>query len=140
MQLPITWNSYRGRLILSLVGLLGVVTVVGLVLGHFVGRGFDTFRVGIYVGTSIAVLWYMVETYYLRQTKLRANGIVVLPLILACVQMAQVSGPAYSPSPSFSRNVSPESRLLGLNLSGALGASLTGTRIPAEFESREVRC
>ncbi len=41
---------------------------------------------GIYIGTGIAVLWYTVETYYLRQEMVRANEIAVLPLVIARVE------------------------------------------------------
>ncbi len=79
-------DSYRGRLIVGIVGLFGVLPTFGLVLGRLVGRGFDGYTAGIYVGTGMAVLWYTVETHYLRRAMVRANEIAIHPLVITSMK------------------------------------------------------
>jgi len=65
MQLRRVWDSYWGRVIWGSVGLFIIVPVLACVLG-------GGYALGVYIGTGIAVLWYTVETYYLRRETTRS--------------------------------------------------------------------
>lgn len=84
------WHPYWGRVI---VGSLGLFVLLPLLMG-VIRRRFDDYATGIYLGTGIAVIWYTVETFYLRQAMVLANRIAVFPLVVARVQFVQVSGAA----------------------------------------------
>jgi hypothetical protein len=69
-------DSYWGRVVCGSFGLF-------VVLPFFV-RIFDGgYTLGVYIGTGVAVLWYTVETYYLRR-------LAVLPIVVARIQSVQV--------------------------------------------------
>jgi hypothetical protein len=78
----------------------------GLLLGHLVGRGFDGYVVGVYVGTGIAVLWYTVETYYLRHETASHNAIVIQPVLVTDIGYHKVpNGTVTGIETMFLRNI-----------------------------------
>jgi len=63
------WDSYRGRVVCGSIGLFLVLPVVVGLVWTALARNWkfpEGYGLGIYIGTGIAVLWYTVETYYLR--------------------------------------------------------------------------
>ncbi len=77
--------AYWGRVVGGAIGLFIVIPSVVRVLG-------GNYSLGVYIGTGIVVLWYTVETYYLRRAMVRANEIAVLPLVIAGIESVQVPG------------------------------------------------
>ena len=75
---------------------------------------------GIYIGTGIAVVWYTVETYYLRREMVRTNEIAVLPLVVVGVEQVPVPGVAVGAT--FARKVI----LRNIGKGPALFVQLTG--------------
>jgi hypothetical protein len=75
-------GSYWSRVTLGLVCLFLVLpVVVGLVwsaLAH-TPKFAEGYPLGVYIGTGVAVLWYTVETYYLRRA-------TVMPIVVARIQ------------------------------------------------------
>lgn len=100
-SVPTDWQrilgSYRGRVILGCVILFLVLPlVIGLVWSIWI-HGWklaEGYALGVYIGTGIAVLWYTVETSYLRQAMVRANELAVLPIVVARIQSVQVGAVA----------------------------------------------
>src|SRR6266850_6939287 len=64
MHLRPLWDSYPGRIVWGSVSLFVVLPLITCALGQ-------GYTLGVYIGTGIAVLWYTVETYYLRQETAR---------------------------------------------------------------------
>ena len=60
MRLWNIWDSYWGRLVSGSVGLFIMLPLITSAFG-------GGYTLGVYIGTGIAVLWYTVETYYLRR-------------------------------------------------------------------------
>lgn len=71
--------SYWARLVAGVIGLFLVVPLVTRALG-------GDFTLGVYIGTGIAVLWYTIETYYLRREVVRQNESTIHPLVIASVE------------------------------------------------------
>src|SRR5215470_3580286 len=87
MRLRSVWDSYVGRLVSGVVGLFVILPLITYALG-------GDYTLGVYIGTGVAVLWYTVETYYLRRA-------AVMPIVVARVQMRHEGelagiGPTYT--------------------------------------------
>ena len=88
--MPVAWHwvveSYRGRIISGSICLFLVLPVlVGLAwsaLAH-TSKFVEGYALGVYIGTGIAVLWYTVETYYLRRA-------TVMPIVVARIRSVPV--------------------------------------------------
>jgi hypothetical protein len=61
-----TWDSYWGRIAWGSIGLFVVLPFLTRALA-------GDYALGVYIGTGVAVLWYTVETYYLRQQTTRST-------------------------------------------------------------------
>jgi hypothetical protein len=101
-------SSYHGRLLLGVLLLFGVIPVIGLLLGRCFQRAFDGYTAGIYIGTGIAVLWYTVETYYLRQEMVRQNEIAaaqldgtIQPLLVSRIEIERDPVAIHAAYPAF---------------------------------------
>jgi hypothetical protein len=81
------WDSYWVRLIGASTMLLGILPFI-LQRAHVT----KDYGEALLVGTGVAIIWYTVETFYLRQAMVRANEIAVLPLIIAAIEAVEVSG------------------------------------------------
>ncbi len=90
------WDSYGGRVLWGSVLLfLFVPTLVGLLWKSLGWKFPDGYSLGVYIGTGIAVLWYTVETYSLRQEVVRQNETTIRPLVLSLIEERDPSLPAF---------------------------------------------
>ncbi len=66
------WDSYSGRVLWGSLALFLLLPALVGVLWKCLGSKFsDGYTLGVYIGTGIAVLWYTVETYYVRRETVR---------------------------------------------------------------------
>jgi len=83
MQLRSLWDSYWGRVIGGSVALFGLLP--SLLVAW---KGSEYYTLGVYIGTGVAIVWYTVETSYLRRAMIQQNQLAGEQLKVAIEQKA----------------------------------------------------
>jgi len=123
------WDNYWTRAVGGSVALFGLLPAL---MWYF----FGDYSLGVYIGTGVAVLWYTVETYYLRQETARHNALAIQPVLVTDI--------GYQMSPE-GRVVSGETMLLrNIGAGPAVYVQIedlvvdAGTHLFARFETANV--
>src|SRR2546425_8529242 len=82
------WNTYTGRLVLSMAAFIVVPLLFGGLARWLGGRGhfLDGFTPGVYLVTGLVLIWYTVETWRLRVVAQQQAEAAVTPLLLTRLQ------------------------------------------------------